>query len=148
MTAFDLLHITGSHQNVFTIRLIESLDIAGLKPKLLSLREFPSGVKFSHDKPFMKAITDNHEHPFVFHMCWTRTKYDKLRNFRLTGMWYVTEPRSAELGELGRLKDGAGAEELKEIADNLMRSDFLTYEQKWYVMSKRICTIPSPSTDQ
>ena len=68
LTAFDLLHITGSHQNIFTIRLIESLDIADLRPKLLSLREFPSGVKFNHDKPYMRAIKDNHEHPFVFHM--------------------------------------------------------------------------------
>lgn len=68
LTAFDLLHITGSHQNVFTIRLIESLDIAGIKPKLLSLREFPSGVKFNHDKPYMRAIRDRHEHPFIFHM--------------------------------------------------------------------------------
>ena len=68
LTSFDLLHITGSHQNVFTIRLIETLDIADLKPKLLSLRVFPSGVKFNHDKPYMRAIKDNHEHPFVFHM--------------------------------------------------------------------------------
>jgi len=68
MTAFDLLHITGSHQNVFTIRLIEALDLADIKPKLLSLREFPSGVKFNHDKPYMRAIKDEHEHPFVFHM--------------------------------------------------------------------------------
>ncbi len=68
LTAFDLLHITGSHQNVFTIRLIEALDLAGIKPKLLSLREFPSGVKFNHDKPYMRAIRDQHEHPFIFHM--------------------------------------------------------------------------------
>lgn len=68
MTAFDLLHITGSHQNIFTIRLIESLDLANIRPKLLSLREFPSGVKFNHDKPYMRAIRDQHEHPFVFHM--------------------------------------------------------------------------------
>ena len=68
MTAFDLLHITGSHQNIFTIRLIEALDMANIRPKLLSLREFPSGVKFNHDKPYMRAIRDQHEHPFVFHM--------------------------------------------------------------------------------
>jgi hypothetical protein len=68
LIAFDLLHITGSHQNIFTIRLIESLDLADMRPKLLSLREFPSGVKFNHDKPYMRAIRDGHEHPFVFHM--------------------------------------------------------------------------------
>lgn len=68
VTAFDLLHRTGSHQNVFTIRLIESLDLGNLRPKLLSLREFPAGVKFHHDKPYMRAIKDGHEHPFVFHM--------------------------------------------------------------------------------
>ena len=68
LSAFDLLHITGSHQNIFTIKLIEALDIANIKPKLLSLREFPSGVKYNHDKPYMRAIQDGHEHPFIFHM--------------------------------------------------------------------------------
>lgn len=75
LTSFDLLHITGSHQNIFTIRLIETLDIADLKPKLLSLREFPSGVKFNHDKPYMRAIKDNHEHPFIFHMYVVQLRY-------------------------------------------------------------------------
>ena len=27
MKSFDLLHITGSHQNIFTIRLMEGLDL-------------------------------------------------------------------------------------------------------------------------
>eukprot|EP01035_Chromulina_nebulosa_P040508 gene40508-54778_t len=37
MTSFALLHITGSHQNIFTIRLIEGLDFSKLRPKLLTL---------------------------------------------------------------------------------------------------------------
>jgi hypothetical protein len=65
---------THSHQNIFTIGLIEGLDISGLKTTLLPLKAFPSGVKFNHDKPYMKAIQDRHETPFMFHMCWTRNK--------------------------------------------------------------------------
>lgn len=68
LTAFDLLHITGSHQNVFTVKLMEGLDFSGLRPKLMTLRDFPSGVKFNHDKPFMRAIADGHEKPYMFHM--------------------------------------------------------------------------------
>ena len=82
--------ISGSHQNVFTSRLIESMDLAGVKPKLLSMNEFPNGVcllvneqryewlyfdcfgdvqvKYHHDKPFMRAMQDKHEFPYNFHM--------------------------------------------------------------------------------
>lgn len=68
MVSFALLHITGSHQNVFTIKLIEGLDLSQIRPKLLTLRQFPSGVKYNHDKPFMRGILDRHEDPYLFHM--------------------------------------------------------------------------------
>ena len=68
MSAFALLHITGSHQNVFTVKLLEGLDITGIRPMMLPMNDFPSGVKYSHDRPFMTAIKDGHERPYIFHM--------------------------------------------------------------------------------
>ncbi|RYG62152.1 hypothetical protein EON64_18125, partial [archaeon] len=68
LISFDLLHITGSHQNIFTLRLLEALDLYYLSTHFLPMRLFPSGVKFSHDRPYMRAIQDHHEHPYIFHM--------------------------------------------------------------------------------
>jgi hypothetical protein len=63
-----ILPSAGSHQNIFTIALMEGIDLSRLRVKLLTLRDFPSGVKFNHDKPFMRAIRDGHERPYMFHM--------------------------------------------------------------------------------
>lgn len=89
MTAFDTLHVTGSHQNVFTTKLIENMDLARLSPKLLSLDLFSTGVKFHHDKPFMRGIKEGYEHPFNFHMCWTLNKQNKIDYFKQANMWYL-----------------------------------------------------------
>ena len=89
MTAFDILHSTGSHQNVFTMRLLEGLDLTRIHPKILSLREFATGVQFHHNKTFMSGIASGIERPYNFHMCWTANKADKLKNFNLVGMWFL-----------------------------------------------------------
>lgn len=75
--------------------------MSGLKPAFLSMRLFPSGVKFSHDRPFMRAIKDGHERPFIFHMCWTKNKEHKLVNFKLSDLWFVSDQASNALGLLG-----------------------------------------------
>jgi hypothetical protein len=79
----------------------------------------------------------------VPYRCWTRNKYDKLRNFRLSSMWFASEKHSAELGELGRLEGEAGAEELKQLAAVLAEDHKLTYQQRWQIMSSVICAAPS-----
>lgn len=71
--------------------------------------------------------------------CWTRNKYDKLRNFRLSEMWFVKEEHSAQLGELGRLEGVAGAEDLKAFAALLTGNRELSYEQLWAQMGNKIC---------
>jgi len=89
MTAFDTLQVTGSHQNVFTTRLIEGMDLARISPMLLSLDLFPTGVKYHHDKPFMLGIREGLEHPYNFHMCWTLNKQNKIDYFQKANMWFV-----------------------------------------------------------
>ena len=76
MMAFDILHATGSHQNVFTFRLLENMELfPSSKKKFLSLVDFPSGVKYHHDKKFMQRIVKRQAHPYIFHMCWTGKRY-------------------------------------------------------------------------
>lgn len=50
---------------------------------------FPSGVKFHHDKNYMSRILDDKAHPYIFHMCWTANKKQKLENFAQVKMWYL-----------------------------------------------------------
>ena len=38
------------------------------QPKLLTLTDFPNGVKFHHDKPFMRGMREKIEFPYNFHM--------------------------------------------------------------------------------
>jgi hypothetical protein len=91
LSAFDTLHQSGSHQNVFTYRLTEALDLCGLSPKLLDINEFPTGVKYHRDRPFMIGIKEGYERPYNFHMCWTLNKANKVEYFKKVAMWYITE---------------------------------------------------------
>jgi hypothetical protein len=83
VTAFDILQATGSHQNIFTLRLLEGLDLTQIRPKLLPLTAFATGVMFHHNKTFMDGIAAGTEKPYNFHMCWTANKADKLTNFKV-----------------------------------------------------------------
>ena len=85
--AFDVLQTTGSHQNVFTFRLNENIDLAGVHPKLLEIKEFPTGVMHHHDKKYMADIKAGVVKPYNFHMCWTAGKADKIVYFKEVDMW-------------------------------------------------------------
>jgi hypothetical protein len=90
ISAYDTLHQSGSHQNVFTYRLTESLDLFRLSPKLLDINQFPTGVKYHRDHPFMIGIKEGWERPYNFHMCWTLNKENKIEYFKNVNMWYIS----------------------------------------------------------
>lgn len=68
MIAMDAIQVLGSHQNVFTTRLLEGLAINFGLIKLLSLEEFPTGIMYHHNRDYMKKIRNNQVHPYHFHM--------------------------------------------------------------------------------
>jgi hypothetical protein len=72
MTAFDAVQVTGSHQNVFTLRLIESFGLGPHNAQVLSLEEFPNGILYHHDRGYMKRLYEKQVAPYHFHMCWTQ----------------------------------------------------------------------------
>lgn len=39
----------------------------------------------------MAKIKDRSYLPYTFHMCWTQTKEDKLKNMIDANLWYLTE---------------------------------------------------------
>eukprot|EP00605_Chrysophyceae_sp_TOSAG23-4_P002531 GSChrysophyteH1.ASY1.ANO1.2796.1 assembled CDS len=89
LSAYDSVRLTGSHQNAFIARLIEVVDLAGLAPYLLDIDDFPTGVKYHRDRPYMKGIAEGWQHPFNFHMCWTLNKKNKIDYFQNVRMWYI-----------------------------------------------------------
>jgi len=89
VTAFDVMATSGSHQNVVTMRTIEHFDLFNMSYKILSLNEFPTGVKYHEDKKFMQGMVDGSVTPYNFHMCWTSNKVDKLKYFKASSMWYL-----------------------------------------------------------
>lgn len=68
MTAFDTIHSGGSHQNVFTMRLIEGLGLSYIDAKLLPLQDFPTGIMYHHDEEYMLKLKKHEIIPYNFHM--------------------------------------------------------------------------------
>lgn len=109
MKAFDVLFASGSHQNVFTTKLMELLDMHGVFSYMLPLTLFPTGIMYHHFPKFMaKLRVNNHSTaPYHFHMCWTSNKREKIKYFKETAMWYVSDKCYIQTLWPGGAKDDA-----------------------------------------
>jgi hypothetical protein len=85
------VQVLGSHQNVFTAKMVEGLSLGYQHAVILPLYKFPTGILYHHDRKYMKRLKKGEEKPYGFHMCWTQGKPDKLKYLRKAGMWYLTE---------------------------------------------------------
>jgi len=91
--------VLGSHQNVFTMKLVEGLSLSAQHAVILPIYKFPTGILYHHDRAFMRRLKKKKEDPYGFHMCWTQGKPDKLKYLRLASMWYLT-PQCSPLENL------------------------------------------------
>mmetsp|Transcript_24051 Transcript_24051/g.29542 ORF Transcript_24051/g.29542 Transcript_24051/m.29542 type:complete len:581 (-) Transcript_24051:98-1840(-) len=90
----ELIIESKSHQQALGIFLEEHSSLYGLKVKTLSnAHEFPGGYHYHRHsyKQLLRKITSGEVVPFLFHMCWTNNKDDKLLYMKQMGMWYVNE---------------------------------------------------------
>ena len=69
---------THSHQATLTRHITEAHHIANLQISVLPLELFPSGIMFHHNKPYVKQVMNYEVEPFVWHMCWTSSRDDKV----------------------------------------------------------------------
>eukprot|EP01041_Mallomonas_annulata_P006168 gene6168-12500_t len=82
---------THSHQATFNRHLTETQGLLDLKIHVLDSVDFPSGIMFHHNKSFM-ALLDKHQvQPYVFHMCWTDSRAQKVTYFKQIGMWFIPD---------------------------------------------------------
>lgn len=83
-----------SHQQVLTRHLAESLNLFGLDISVLDAELFPSGQAYHENKPLMNKIIEKRYRPYVFHMCWTDNRVNKVVYFKEIGLWYLPEDNS------------------------------------------------------
>jgi hypothetical protein len=78
---YDLNIAWQSHQAVVCQFLVDHSSRLGLGIKILSKPLFPSGKMYHHQKEYMKTVVQKtvEPPPWVFHMCWTANKGEKLR---------------------------------------------------------------------
>ena len=89
----DLIFSTRSHQQILVTLLAEANSLTGLRVKVLSRdrEELPSGYHYHMDKDFMRKFVKGDTNSYIFHMCWTLNKDDKLKFLQQMGMWYVND---------------------------------------------------------
>jgi len=91
--AGDLIFSSRSHQQVLIQLMAEANSLTGLKVKILSRdgEGFPSGWHFNMKRDFMTKFIKGETQSYIFHMCWTLNKDDKVKYMRQMGMWYVRD---------------------------------------------------------
>ena len=85
------ISVSHSHQSVLIRYLTETHDLYGMDVNVLSSTSFPSGAMYHQNKSFIARIKKYQEAPFVFHMCWTANREDKVKYLKDLGMWYLPE---------------------------------------------------------
>jgi hypothetical protein len=83
--------LTHSHQSVLIRHIAESHHLFGLKVYVLDQQLFPSGQAYHENKPLVRKIQAKKYRPYVFHMCWTDNRENKVVYFKDVGLWYLTE---------------------------------------------------------
>jgi hypothetical protein len=73
------ISMTHSHQATLTRHITEAHHLMDLQVEVLDQRDFPSGMVYHHDKPFIADIKAHRYTPRVFHMCWTQSREEKVR---------------------------------------------------------------------
>ena len=63
------VQVLGSHQNVFTSRMVEGLGLGHRHAIILPLSHFPKGILFHHEPSYMRKLEEGKVHPYHFHMC-------------------------------------------------------------------------------
>lgn len=93
---------THSHQSVLIRHIAEAHHLVGLKVWVLDTSLFPSGQTYHENKKQVKRIQEKTFRPYVFHMCWTSNRVDKVVYFKEMGLWYLPDPPSGGGGGRGR----------------------------------------------
>jgi len=91
LMGFHEVYYMQSHQEVLMQHVMDLITKYSITYKLLPMELFPSGREYHHNKPLMKKITSGQHDSYVFHMCWTTNKVEKIKYLKDLGFWYVKD---------------------------------------------------------
>lgn len=91
LKSVDTLFRTNSHQAVLIRHITEAHHLYNLDVGVLDQDLFPSGIMFHHNKTYIESMLKHEVHPFVFHMCWTASREDKVKYFKEMGFWFLSQ---------------------------------------------------------
>jgi hypothetical protein len=74
---------TSSHQATLIRHLTESIALINLKILVLPDDQFPSGRMYHEQKEFVLDVKEHRKTPYVWHMCWTDNRDQKVNIFKM-----------------------------------------------------------------
>lgn len=83
---------TASHQATFIRHLTEAHYAFYLQILVLDDNLFPSGQMYHHQNKYVAMVKNYEKLPYVWHMCWTATRAQKVEHFKDLGLWYLPDP--------------------------------------------------------
>ena len=89
LMSYETILAVRSHQHALIMLLMDVMAKHGLTTQLLAPADFPQGQVFHHKKALMQEFVDGGLQPWVFHMCWTASRTDKLRYFKNLALWFL-----------------------------------------------------------
>jgi hypothetical protein len=87
----DRIAAHKSHQTPLIQLINEHSSLHGLLIKTVSGPMLPGGYHYHREKNVMREIIRGQHHPYIFHMCWTNNKADKILFLQQMGMWFVRD---------------------------------------------------------
>jgi hypothetical protein len=104
----DIILKTASHQQAMTAVLVNQASLYGLRIKVMSRddSQFPSGFHYQRRKEYMQALVKGEADPYIFHMCWTVSKENKILFLRQMGEWYLEDTCAARKLDEITIKNG------------------------------------------
>eukprot|EP00536_Pseudo-nitzschia_multiseries_P017189 jgi/Psemu1/224048/e_gw1.1420.3.1 len=93
LMAGDLIMASFSHQIALVALVSEHVSLYGLRVKVWnrSLKEFPGGYMYHEAPDLVKKLIKGETQPYIFHMCWTENKDDKVKYMQQMGQWYLQD---------------------------------------------------------
>eukprot|EP01039_Chlorochromonas_danica_P010171 gene10171-11255_t len=89
---------THSHQSVLIRHIAEAHHLFGVSVYVLDTSLFPSGQAYHENKPLIRKIQARTFRPYVFHMCWTDNRVNKVVYFKDVGLWYLPDKEVCQSG--------------------------------------------------
>lgn len=78
LMAYWEIEKSHSHQSALIHHMIEAHSLFGIGVRILDEELFPSGIMFHHSKKYIADLKAHVKIPYVFHMCWTENRKQKV----------------------------------------------------------------------